>query len=129
MENESRYRKMEELIVRDEKFVFTIVSYIAILMISLNSSVVFSPAMSVPASIVYFLINGTFLGEVFFKKEAAVVRFMIGTLLLIVVLGIAAWMMMIVYTLDVIPSVVVLLVVTSWSSFLNKRMARKNAVC
>jgi len=122
MENESRYRKMEELIVCDEKFVFTIVSYITILMISLSTSVVFSPAINIPASIVYFLINGTFLGEAFFKKEAAVVRFMLGALLLIVVLGLAAWMMMIAYTLDVIPSAVVLLVVTSWSSLLNKRM-------
>lgn len=120
---------IEELIVRDEKLLFTTVSYITTLMIFINLNFSLSPAIGTTASIVYFLINGAFLGRAFFEKEDIIVRLTLGILLLVAVLGILAWAMLIIYNLDMIQTTIVLLVVTAMCSFLNKRMMRKNAVC
>lgn len=128
MKNTSRFVIIEELIVRDEKLLFTMVSYIATLMIFINLNFSLSPAIGTTASIIYLLINGTFLGRAFFEKEDIFVRLMLGILLLVAVLGILAWAMMIVYNLDMIQTTLALSVVTALCSFLNKRMMRKNAI-
>ena len=128
MKNTSRFVIIEELIVRDEKLLFTMVSYIATLMIFINLNFSLSPAIGTTASIIYLLINGAFLGRAFFEKEDIFVRLMLGILLLVAVLGILAWAMMIVYNLDMIQTTLALSVVTALCSFLNKRMMRKNAI-
>lgn len=117
--------KIQELIVRDEKLLFTIVSYITILMIFINLNFTLSPVIGIPASIVYFLINGMFLGHIFFEKQDFFFRFMLGNLLLIVFLALVAWAVMIIYNLDTMSSTLVLCIVTAFCSFLNKRIKRK----
>jgi len=128
IKNKSRLRIIEEMILRDEKLLFTIVSYVMILMIFMNLSFYFSHVLGTIASAFYLLINGTFFGNVFFEKEELLLRFMLGNLLLATFLALIAWAVMIIYNLDIARSTLVLCIVTAIASLLNKREQRKNDV-
>ena len=119
--------RLEKLIVHDQKLLFTLTSYVLILAIYMNLDVFSSPAIGIVASIMYFLINGIFLGHAFFEKEEAFFRFMFGLLLLIMLLGFVGWLALIIYNLDVTRVTLVLLVVATSSSLLNRRMRHRNA--
>lgn len=128
MKNKSVVLNLRCLITRDQKFVFTILSYITILLIFVNISLISSPAIGLLASVIYFLINATYLGHALFEQENAFVEFMLGLLLLIVVLGFVAWAILILYNLNNIASVIVLSITSSFASFLNRKVKSKNAV-
>jgi hypothetical protein len=125
LKTRSRFNKIEQQIARDEKLLFTMISYAVILTIFINLSGFQSPALGLLASAIYFLINGIFLGHAFFGKEAAFFRLMFGALLLIMLLGFVGWLAVIIYNLDVIRFTLVLLTVTTLSSLLNKRVKNK----
>ena len=118
--------KLEKLIINDQKLLFTMTSYVLILAIYINLSAFQSWVLGSVASIMYFLINGIFLGNAFFKKEDAFFRLMFGVLLLIMVLGFIGWLAVISYNLDVFRFTLVLFVVATFSSLLNSRVKNKN---
>ena len=120
------FDKIEQRITHDEKLLFTMVSYVVILIVFINLSEFQSPILSLPASAIYFLINGIFLGHAFFKKEDTFFRLMFGTLLLIMLLGFIGWLAVIIYNLDVIRFTLVLSIVATLSSLLNRRVKNKN---
>lgn len=126
MESKFRYRKLEELLVRDHNFVFTIFSFLLILIIYLNVSFTSSLIIGTAASVVFFVINGIFLGHAFFEKEAPLFRLMFGILLLIMLLGFVGWLAVIIYNLDVIRFTLVLFIVTTLSSLINRKVKNKN---
>ena len=126
MESEFRYKKLEELIVRDHNFIFTISSFLLIFIIYLNLSFPSSPIIGIAASIAYFMINGIFLGHAFFEKETPLFRLMFGTLLLIMLLGFVGWLAVIIYNLDIIRFTLVLFIVATLSSLINRRVKNKN---
>jgi len=105
---------------------FTIISYVVALTIFINLSALQSPIFGLPASAIYFLINGVFLGHAFFKKEDAFFRITLGILLLIMFLGFIGWLTIIIYNLDVIRFTLVLFIVATLSSLINKRVKNKN---
>ena len=115
---EKRFR-FEELIARNEKFFFTILSYFVILVIYVNLSMIRSPVVGLIASAIFFFINGIFLGHAFFQSEVFFVRLLLGILLLVVFLGLVSWVVMIVYNLDILRSALALCVVTTLCTFLN----------
>lgn len=121
--------KIEELIVRDNKLLSTTVSFFMILLIFINLNFNFSSfidtVIGVIASAVYFLINGCFLGCAFFENEDLFLRFMLGYMLLITCLALVAWVVLIVYNLNIVGSILVLCIVCSLSSFLNKKRKTK----
>ena len=119
--------KMEKFITHDPKLIFTLISYVLILATYVNLNAFKSPAVGVIAFILYFLINATFLAHAFFEKEDVFFRLMFGVLLLIMLLGFMGWIIMIIYNLDVIKFTLVLFVVATLSSSLNRRMKYKNA--
>lgn len=114
------FEKLEKSIMEDDKSLFTIVSYVSILVIFLNLSMVNSAVVGLIASLVFFLINGTFLGCAFFEGESRFLRFMLGILLLLVFMGLVSWLVMLIYNLDIIRSTIVLCVVAAFCSFINK---------
>lgn len=126
MENELDFTKLEELIIQDQKLLFTITSYIMILVVCTNQIITLSPLIGTTAMIIYFLINATFLSQFFFKEEKPFLRFTLGSLLLIVFLGLVAEAVMIIYNLDIVRSAVVLGIMTALCSLSNKWMKRKN---
>ena len=126
MKDRSRFLMIEATIVRDEKLLFSSVSYVMILIIFINLNFYFSPTIGTIATAVYFLINGTLLGHVFFEMERLFLRFMLGNLLLITCLALIAWVVMIFYNLDIAGSTLVLCIVTTLASLLNKRNERKD---
>ena len=118
--NKIRFENVEKAIVRDKKFRCTMSSYAMVFLIFINISIVHSPVMGITVSSVYFLINAIFLGSAFCEKEDLFLRFILGTLLLIVFLGLISFVVMMIYNLDAIRSTIVLCTVTTLSSFISK---------
>lgn len=121
---EIRLERIQKSVVRDEKFLYTILSYAMVLLIFTNLNVIHSPIVGSMASLLYFLINGIFLGSAFFRKEDLFFKWLLGSLLLIVFLGFFGWVVLIVYNLDIIRSMIVLCVVATSSSLLNRFKAK-----
>jgi len=119
------FDRIEQRITRDEKLLFTMISYVVILIIFINLSEFQSPILGLVASAIYFLINGIFLGHTFFEKETAFFRLMFGFLILVMLLGFVGWLAVVIYNLDVTWFTLVLLVVATLSSLLNKRVKNK----
>jgi hypothetical protein len=117
----SRFRIVEKSVVKDKNFLYTIVSYSVTLAIFMNLNSFQSPLIGLIASILYFVINAVFLGNAFLAKENAFFRLMFGVLLLIMLLGVVGWLVLI-YNLDVTRFTLVLLITTTFSSLLNRRM-------
>lgn len=117
---------IEKSVVQDKNFLYTIASYSVTLAIFLNLNSFQSPLIGFITSIIFFLINAVFLGNVFFEKENAFFRLMFGILLLIMLLGFVGWLTLIIYNLDVLRVTFVLLVVATLSSLLNRRMKHRN---
>ena len=101
------------------------ISYVVILIIFINLSEFQSPVLGLLASVIYFLINGIFFGHAFFEKETAFFRLMLGTLLLVMLLGFVGWLAVVIYNLDVIRFTLVLFIVATLSSLFNRRMKNK----
>lgn len=120
VKNNIRFEKVEQIVVRDKKFLCTMFSYALIFLIFINIIVVHSPVMGIAVSSVFFLINAIFLGNAFFEKEDLFLKFMLGSLLLIVFLGLVSWVVMMIYNLDAVRSTIVLCTVTTLSSFMSK---------
>jgi hypothetical protein len=116
------------LIAQDRKLLFTLTSYVLVLAIYANSVAFQTPILGIAASILYFVINGIFLGHAFFEKEGSFLRLMFGILILIMLLGFAGWLELIVYNLDVFRFTLALAVVTTVSSILHRRLKDKNAI-
>jgi len=120
-----RFDRIEQRITRDKKLLFTMISYVVVLLIFINLSEFQSSVLGLLASAIYFLINGIFLGHAFFEKETAFFRLMLGLLLLVMLLGFVGWLAVIIYNLDVTRFTLVLLVVATLSSLLNKKVKNK----
>jgi len=120
VKNNIRFEKVEQIVVRDKKFLCTMFSYALIFLIFINIIVIHSPVMGIAVSSVFFLINAIFLGNAFFEEKDPFLRFMLGSLLLIVFLGLVSWVVMLIYNLDAVRSAIVLCTVTTLSSFMSK---------
>jgi len=119
---------IEKSIVRNKNFAYTIVSFLFLLAIFMNLNSLQSPLIGLMAFVVYFVINSVFLGNAFFEKETAFIRLMFGVLLLVMFLGFVGWLVMIIYNLDVLRVTLVLVITTTLSSLLNKRMKHRDAI-
>ena len=127
MRNSLQLDKLETLITRDQKLLFTLTSYGLILAIYINLNSLHSSVLGIVASVLYFLINGVFLGHVFFEKEVTLFRLIFGILLLIMLLGFVGLLAVIIYNLDVIRFTLVLFIAATLSSLLNRRVKNRNA--
>jgi len=125
LETKFGFDKIEQRITRDEKLLFTRISYVVILIIFINLSSFQSSILGLLPSAIYFLINGIFLGHAFFKKETAFFRLILGLLLLVMLLGFVGWLAVVIYNLDVIMFTLVLFVAATLSSLLNKKVKNK----
>ena len=127
MRSSLQLNKLETLITRDQKLLFTLTSYGLILAIYINLNYLHSSVLGIVASVLYFLIHGMFLGHAFFEKEVTLFRLIFGVLLLIMLLGFVGLLAVIVYNLDVIRFTLVLFIAATLSSLLNRRVKNRNA--
>lgn len=127
VKNKSVFINLTQLIAQDKTFLFTMTSYTSILAIFLNLSTVQSPIIGIAASIIYLLINATFIGQALFQNENLFTRFLLGTMLLIVILGLVGLAIMILHNLDSVGTAVVLSITTLFASLLNRKVKPKNA--
>jgi hypothetical protein len=107
-------------IAEDNKFLFTLVSYLTVATIIINLNTVHSALIGTAAFLTFFLINGTFLAYSLFEKEQSFPKFMLGILLLVVLIGLVGWLIMITYNLDIIRTAIALLTVTTIASSINR---------
>jgi len=119
MESASKFSAIEGSITQNSKLAFTAVSYATVLLIFLNLNSLNSPAFGAAATLIYLIINGTFLANAFFKDETLFVRCMLGNLVLIFLLGTIAWLAMATYRIDISGTAIVLLSTTTLCSLLN----------
>mgnify|MGYP006270696551 CR=1 FL=1 len=122
-----RLRDFETSITRDKRLVFTLISYGLVLVMYMNLNAFRSWVLGIVVSSLYFMINGIFLGCALFRKEASFFRLMFGILLLIMLLGFVGLLVLIAYDLDTVKSTLVLLIVGTMASLLNRRVRNKNA--
>lgn len=127
MSGSFKLSNLEKLIAQDPKLLFTMASYFLVLAIYINSIFFQSAILGTAASVLYFLVNGIFLAHAFFENEDAFFRLLFGILLLVIFLGFFGWLSIIIYNLDVTRFSLVLLVVATLSSLLNKGMKHNNA--
>lgn len=123
----SRLDAAEKSVAQNKKLIFTIISYLAILAIFVNLNNIKSPLVGLIASAFFFVINAIFLGHAFLENEILFFRFTFGVLLLVMLLGFVGWLIMIIYNLDIIEFTLVLVITTTLSSLLNRRMKHKSA--
>ena len=127
MANLSKTSKLETLIARDAKLVFTLTSYILALATYANGSTLQSSFLGLIISVPYFAINSIFLGRAFFKNEDPFFRLMLGVLSLVLLLGFASWLAVIIYNLSIANVFLVLFAVATICSLLNRKVSFKNA--
>lgn len=125
MDNKLRFKNFERLVIRDENLLFTVFSFIMVFVIFINLTYLFSIVVGAIGSFIYFFINAIFLGHALFENEDRLLRFMLGGLFLILVLGLASWIMMIIYNLDVLRSTIALSIVTILASLSNRQKSKK----
>ena len=115
----ARLVRLEETIAMNNKFVFTLLSYLMIPVILLNLTFLQLPFVGILASSVFLTINAALLGHTFFRNESSFLRFVLGLLMLIMLLGFIGWLTMITWNLDITQSVIVLFIVTTFSSIVR----------
>jgi len=119
------FESLEKLIARDSKLSFTMVLFVAVLVIFLNGVLSLSFVVGVFASVFYFFVGAAFLGRAFFGDEVLLVRFLLGGLVLLVFLGLVGWVVMIVNGLDVWMVTLALFVVAVGCSLSNRVVRRR----
>jgi len=117
---------VEKTIGTDQRSIFTLISCSLIVTIHLNLIALHSPALGLIVSSIYFLINATFLGHAFFRREEALVRLTFGVMSLIMLLSFMGWLALVIYNLDPASTSLVLLATSLVSSLSNKRMRHRN---
>jgi hypothetical protein len=91
-----------------------------VLLIYVNQVVFFSVVLGFLASSVFFFINILFVGHALFQNESAFVRFVLGGLFELILLGLVGWVVLIVYNLDALRLSVALGLLAGFSSLLNR---------
>ena len=127
MGEKSLFLNLTQLIAQDKKYLFSTLSFLSVLAIFINLNFAQSPIIGITASAIYFLINATFLGRAFFESEKLFIRFLLGILLLIVLLGLVGLTVMLLYNLDNLRSAITLCIPPFCASLLNRRMKSQNA--
>lgn len=122
-----RFDIIERSVVQDRNLLYTIISYFTIFAAFMNLNSIQSPLIGLAATMAYCVINSMFLGNAFFEKENASIRLVFGMLLLLILSGFVGWLTLIIYNLDATRVILVLLVVGTLSSLLNRRMKHRNA--
>lgn len=81
--------KLEELIAKDRRGVFTILAIASAIGLLINSIVFRSPLAGVAFTTLYFLINSILVGDAVFREESANFRILFGLLvtLMLIALG------------------------------------------
>lgn len=128
MQSSPKIAQLESLVAENPKLIFTMFSYGLILTMYVNLSTFQSPFLGLATSALYFFINGVFLGQAFFPKESTFFRIVLGMLSLIIILGFAGWIAVITYNLELFQFVLVLLIATTLSSLINRKVKNKNAL-
>ncbi len=120
-----RFRNLENFVANNPRLLATLISYVLVLVIYINLSVK-SAVVGIVGFTLYFMINGIFLAHAFFKKEEAFFGLMLGALLLIMLLGFVGWLIMIIYSLDAPSFTMVLIIVSTICSMLDRGMEYKD---
>lgn len=121
----NRLSKLEKFLIADKFLSSTVICYLTIAAMFANMTTVKSPAIGVVAAALYFLINSVFLGTAFFADENSLLRLTLGTLLLVMFIGLVGWIIVVVCALNVVTVILVLAIVATTSSILKKTVGMR----
>jgi uncharacterized integral membrane protein len=79
--------KLEEMIARDRRCIFTVLAIVSTIAMLINSITLSSPMVGTVLTTIYLLINSIFLGNLFFKEESANFRVILGSLVLLMIMA------------------------------------------
>jgi len=120
MEHKGFFDRMEKAITDDNRSIISLISYVIVFLIFINVTSAHSTILGVSCTLVFFLINSIFIGKAFFSNERAFVKVLLGSFLLIALLGLVSWATMVIYNLDETRSTVALFIVATTASITNK---------
>ena len=81
------FEDIKEKITQREKLLFTILSFIPVLVIFVNSNTVESFFVGIPAFLIYLLVNGEIVGRAFFEEEEPFFRLAFGLFTFIILMA------------------------------------------
>lgn len=122
MKSNSSPTKLIQLITQERILVSTVILFSSVAAIALNLNVVRSPILGVSASTLFLLISSIMMGQALFRNENSGTKLMLGSLVVIITLGLVGWAVMILHNLDNTRTTVVLFATASLASILNKGM-------
>ena len=80
-------KKLEERIAEDHRGYFTIIAFLSILGMLINSIILFSFIVEIPLTLLYFSINTVFCGSILFREEQLPFRIAFGLLVLLMLIA------------------------------------------
>jgi len=118
------FKKIERTISTDRKGTFMLISLASTIGIYINSTRLSSLYLGVIFSIIYFLINSVFTGNIFFKDESVSFRFVFGLFVLLMLIAIGGAVIIVASALipirfNVTTTTALLAILTVGVSFLN----------
>ncbi len=126
MENDSSLTHLTRLITQERILFFTIILFGLVAAIFLNLNMVRSPILGTSASILYLLISSIMIGQALFRNENFFTKLLLGSLIVLITLGMVGWIVLILHNLDNTRTTVVLFVTASLASIVSKRMNSGN---
>lgn len=120
MKRAIKFENAEKIITQDKNFAFSFISLATILIIYQNQTFTTSTLIGATASVVFISINAIFLGKTFFEGETLFIRFTLGILILLLLLGLTGWVTLIIYNLDLLNVSIALCVLSILCSSINR---------
>ena len=116
--------KVERIVSIDRKGILTLVSLGSTIGIYINLTRLSSPYLGVTFSVIYFLINSVFTGNIFFRDEVVSFRCIFGLLLLVMLIALGGTTIIVASALisikfDAITTTALLASITATLSFLK----------
>lgn len=120
IQEKSVWDKLFQTIAQDRKLLWTVAVYVDVFLVFINISIANSFGLGLALSSVFFLVNSVFLGDTFFRGEELFLKFSLGGVVLVTMIGLLGWGILIVLSLDATGVTILLSVIGALSSIANK---------
>jgi len=94
------FEYMKERITQREKFLFTILPFVPVLVIFVNSNTLKSFFVGIPAFLIYLLVNGEIVGRAFFEEEGSFFRLTFGLFAFIVLMALTGIFSVVIFQIE-----------------------------
>jgi hypothetical protein len=100
----------DKLVVKNRKMLL-VTSFLTILLMSINATFIGHTSIGSIAISVYFLINGLFWGNLFFKDQNSLLKLAMGSLLVTIYIALMGWLILIIHNLNIVNTILTFFIV------------------